>query len=79
MELLTVREVARRLKRAEFTVRTWLREGKLKGTKIGNKDWRIREDDLNAYLNVHFNRKKGCNHESARIDGKKFRNRGDVI
>lgn len=59
MELLTVREVARRLKRAEFTVRAWLREGKLRGTKIGNKDWRIREDDLNAYLNAHFNRKKG--------------------
>lgn len=51
VELLTVKEVARRLKRAEYTIRAWLRAGKLKGIKIGNKDWRVSEDDLNDYLN----------------------------
>lgn len=56
MELLTVKEVAHILKRAESTVRRWLREGEIEGVKIANKDWRIRETDLKKYLS----RKKGA-------------------
>lgn len=45
MELLTPEEVAARLKIARRTVYQWLREGRLKGVKMGNL-WRVPEDAL---------------------------------
>jgi len=47
--LLTLEEVAERLAVAPKTIRGWLREGKLKGLKVG-KLWRVREQDLEAFL-----------------------------
>ncbi len=47
--LLTLEEVAERLAVAPKTIRDWLREGKLKGLKVG-KLWRVREQDLEAFL-----------------------------
>jgi len=49
-ELLTVHEVAARLKRSPQTVRRWIRRGTLPATKIGRKEWRIRADDLEQRL-----------------------------
>jgi excisionase family DNA binding protein len=48
-EVLTVKEVAVRLKIQPKTVREWLRLGKLPGVKVG-KDWRVRVEDLEAVL-----------------------------
>lgn len=50
--LLTIPEVARRLRISEWTVRRWLREGRLKGFRIGGTraGWRVREEDLEAFL-----------------------------
>ncbi len=47
-ELLTVREVAQRLKVTEQTVRHWIRDGKLKGARLGGDrtGWRIRESEV---------------------------------
>jgi excisionase family DNA binding protein len=42
---LTVKEVAHKLSIKPKTVRKWLREGKLKGVKLGRL-WRIREADI---------------------------------
>jgi excisionase family DNA binding protein len=52
--LLTVREVAERLRAAPETVRRWLRQGKLRGfrpggTKLG---YRIPESELHRFLQV---------------------------
>jgi excisionase family DNA binding protein len=49
-ELLTVSEVAARLKLNPQTVRRWIRRGTLPATKIGRKEWRIRADDLEQRL-----------------------------
>ncbi len=50
--LFTVTEVAEKLRTSEETVRTWLREGRLGGLRIGGKrtGWRISESDLAAFL-----------------------------
>lgn len=45
-ELLTVEEVAQRLKLNPQTVRRWIRRGTLPATKIGRKEWRIRAADV---------------------------------
>lgn len=58
-ELLTVEEVAARLKVGEFTVRKWLNEGKLKGAKINNDAWRVKESDLLAFIDSAY--KEGVN------------------
>jgi excisionase family DNA binding protein len=47
--LLTQEEAAARLKISPLTLGNWLREGKIKGVKVGRL-WRIREKDLDAYI-----------------------------
>ena len=47
-ELLTVEEVAGRLKVKEKTVRDWIGRGDLEAYKIG-KEWRIRRDHLDGH------------------------------
>lgn len=42
MGLLTVEEAAARLRVSEWTLRKWLREGRLRGSRPG-RDWRIEE------------------------------------
>jgi len=46
---LTPEEVAECLVVSPKSIREWLRIGKLKGVKVG-KLWRIRERDLEAFL-----------------------------
>ena len=50
-ELLTVPEIALRLKVHQETVRRWLREGRLRGRNFGGKmGYRIKAEDLVAFL-----------------------------
>lgn len=50
--LLTVREVAERLRTSEESVRRWLRQGKLRGFRLGGTrvGYRISERDLADFL-----------------------------
>jgi len=50
--LLTVPEVAERLRVSEFTVRVWLRQRKLTGYRPGGTKagWRVRESDLEQFI-----------------------------
>jgi excisionase family DNA binding protein len=50
--LLTPEDVADRLQISPKTVRDMLRDGRLKGIKMG-KLWRIREADLDAFIRGH--------------------------
>jgi excisionase family DNA binding protein len=50
-KLYTTKEVAEILKVTVNTIKLWLREGRLKGTKIG-KSWRINEDDLRMFAPI---------------------------
>jgi excisionase family DNA binding protein len=44
---LTIAEFAKSLKISEWTARKWLREGKIRGSKIGGgKEWRIPKDEV---------------------------------
>jgi excisionase family DNA binding protein len=52
-QVYTVDEVASRLKVSPKTVRYWLRAGQLAGIKTG-KLWRIRAQDLDAFVTAHF-------------------------
>ncbi len=48
-KLLTPEEVAEHLAVSPKSIRKWLREGKLRGVRVGRL-WRIRERDLEAFL-----------------------------
>lgn len=50
-KLLTPEEAGERLSVATKTIKDWLRAGKLKGVKVGRL-WRIREADLDAFINA---------------------------
>ena len=52
---LTVSEVARRLQLNERTVTMWLRNGRLRGHKIG-KEWRVSGCDLEVFLEKNANK-----------------------
>jgi len=48
---LTVEQVAERLQVAEVTVRRWLREGVLAGSRLpGKAGWRVAEQELERFL-----------------------------
>jgi excisionase family DNA binding protein len=56
-QLMTVDEVAERLRVGAETVRRWLRLGKLKGARLPNKaGWRIHEDDVERFVDAYMNR-----------------------
>ncbi len=46
----TVAEVARLLRIKEDTVRSWLRNGQLRGIKVGKRVWRISSASLQRFL-----------------------------
>jgi excisionase family DNA binding protein len=50
--LLTVAEVAGRLRTHPETVRRWMREGKLRGVRLGGPKlgWRVAEAELERFL-----------------------------
>jgi len=49
-DLLTVEEASEYLRLSPFTVRKMLREGHLRGVKVGKRQWRISRADLQSYL-----------------------------
>jgi excisionase family DNA binding protein len=51
-KVLTVSEVAERLRLGEETIRRWLRQGKLHGTKLGptSAGYRIPESEVERIL-----------------------------
>ena len=55
---LTPFDVAKRLQMNERTVTQWLRNGHLRGFKIG-KEWRVSELDLGAFLEASANKPRG--------------------
>ena len=55
---LTPFDVAKRLQMNERTVTQWLRNGHLRGFKIG-KEWRISELDLDAFVEASANMPSG--------------------
>ena len=50
--LLTVPEVAQRLRLSTFTVREMLKDGRLRGFRLGGtkSGWRVSEADLDAFI-----------------------------
>jgi len=40
-DVLTVQEAAEYLKVSKFTIKRWLREGKLKGSKLAGNRWKV--------------------------------------
>ena len=53
-ELMTVKDLAQRLKVTEITIRRWLARGQLTGidTPAG---WRFEEKDIQAWIDQHRN------------------------
>jgi excisionase family DNA binding protein len=49
-KLLNTEEIAEYLRISTVFARRLLRQGKLKGKKVG-KDWRVKKSDLQEYLN----------------------------
>jgi excisionase family DNA binding protein len=47
-ELLTVPEVAKELKYTEATIRTWIKQGKLRAIRPTGREYRVRRSDLGA-------------------------------
>lgn len=48
--LLSVADVARLLSVTEPTVRTWIKEGKLRAQRAGARFWRIRQSEVDRML-----------------------------
>jgi excisionase family DNA binding protein len=49
-ELLTTEDIAKELKYHIETVRKWIREGKLKATRINRKEYRVKRSELERFL-----------------------------
>ncbi len=47
---LTPDEAAAKYRIAAVTIRKWLRQGKIKGYKVGGTLWRIPEKELEAFM-----------------------------
>ncbi len=50
-KLLTVKEAADYLRVQAQTVRNWLRDGVLRGIKVGSNRWRIEKQALDTFVN----------------------------
>jgi len=57
-ELLTVSQVAEYLQISEKTVRRLITNGEIKASKVGGRSWRIKEHDIEQYLNANTNEKE---------------------
>lgn len=49
--LLTLKQVGEKLGLKPGTLSGWLRTGKLPGVKISGKYWRVKESDLEKFMN----------------------------
>ena len=59
-ELFTVSQTADYLKLSEKTVRRLINGQKLLAAKVGGRSWRIKESDIQAYLQACSNGQKGA-------------------
>ena len=59
-ELLTISQAADYLKLSEKTVRRLISDQKLIASKVGDRSWRIKESDIEDYLQSRTNAKKGA-------------------
>ena len=55
-KLLTPVQIADTLQLTESTITRWLRNGRLRGFKVG-RDWRVSPADLDAFLEEQANRR----------------------
>ena len=55
---LTPAQVGERLQLSPYTILDYLRRGKLRGVKFG-KQWRVREADLQAFIEAHLSNGTG--------------------
>lgn len=51
--MLTVNQVAERLNMNPYTIRELLRNGDLRGFKINDTRWRVKESDLDKFVSKH--------------------------
>ncbi len=49
-QLLTVEEVAQRIRKTPYTVRKYLRDGVMPAIKLEDGTWLVKASDVNAYL-----------------------------
>lgn len=57
MEYLTVDQVAERMQLSAWTVRKWLRDGKLEGSYLSDRaGWRVPETAIVAFLEARSNK-----------------------
>jgi excisionase family DNA binding protein len=69
--MLNPRQVAEILGVHQKTVHLWLRSGKLKGTKISYRAWRIPQSALDSFIEVNSNTRVGPQTRSSlNVDGK---------
>lgn len=47
-----VTDIAEMLSTSQLTIRTYIREGKLEGIKIG-REWRVPQSSIMAYIDSH--------------------------
>ena len=57
-DILTVSQVAEYLQISEKTVRRLIANGGLTASKVGGRSWRIKETDIEQYLNANTNGKE---------------------
>ena len=62
-ELLTVLQAASYLQLSDKTVRRLIKNGQLIASKVGDRAWRIKPSNIEAYLQAHTNGKKGVKSE----------------
>ena len=58
-ELLTVAQAAQYLQVCEKTIRRLISTKRLVASKVGDRAWRIRKDDIDVYLREHTNGREG--------------------
>jgi excisionase family DNA binding protein len=49
-QVLTVNDIARRLKITPYTVRTWLKRGRLVGFRAGPQQWRVTVEEYARFV-----------------------------
>lgn len=59
-ELFTVAQAAEYLKVCDKTVRRMIASKELVASKVGSRSWRIRKDDIDAYLNATSTGQEGA-------------------
>lgn len=62
-ELLTVLQAASYLQLSDKTIRRLIKNRQLTAFKVGDRSWRIKLSDIEAYLQAHTNGKKGAESE----------------